>query len=94
MAANAGTDLQREVAVVGSAGHARRQHDLALPQHEHRPADLRSPRHISTLPPYCCPYPCPYCTLPLLTIVAVAGQVPLLSYHSNYRARYRSLPGA
>jgi len=55
MAANAGTDLQREVAVVGSAGHARRQHDLALPQHEHRPADLRSPRHVSTLPPTVAP---------------------------------------
>ena len=40
------------------------------------------------LPPYCCPYPCPYCTLPLLTTTA-GGSPP---YCCPYPCPYCILP--
>jgi hypothetical protein len=42
-------------------------------------------------PPYCCPYPCPYCTLPLLKRWRALGAVPrALALH----LRFRPCPGA
>jgi hypothetical protein len=35
--------------------------------HKEAPARPFSARASPPPPPYCCPYPCPYCTLPLLT---------------------------
>ena len=43
------------------AVHAPRQRD-----YPRQPRGMRAPRYPPP-PPYCCPYPCPYCTLPLLT---------------------------
>jgi hypothetical protein len=34
-------------------------------------AALRAAQNEAPPPPYCCPYPCPYCTLPLAAVAAL-----------------------
>ena len=48
-------------------------------------------------PPYCCPYPCPYCTLPLLTTANGGGTTALSNpdpSETPLRQHARTLPPA